>query len=51
MYVYVGGDQMTAARVRGSQRIRSNSDTDIDRLEGVTGAVEDWHAKVVFLQV
>ena len=45
MYIYVGGDQMIAARVRGSQRIRNNSDTDVDRLEGVTGVRKDWHAK------
>ena len=43
-----GGDQMTAARTRGSQRIRSNSETDVERLEGFTAVVEDWHAKVAF---
>ena len=40
---------MTAARVRGCQRLMSNSGNDIERLEGVTGILEDWHAKVVFL--
>lgn len=42
---------MTAARVRGSQRLMSNSSTDVDRLEGITALVEDWHAKVVLLGV
>lgn len=42
---------MTAARVRGSKRIMSNSETDVDRLEGLTALVEDWHAKVIFLEV
>ena len=42
---------MTVARTRGSQRAWSNSDTDVDRLEGFTAVVEDWHAKVAFLGV
>ena len=46
-----GGDQLTAARIRGSQRIRSNSDSDLERLEGFTAVIEDWHAKVTFLGV
>jgi hypothetical protein len=32
-------------------RIRSNSDTDIERLEGFTAVIEDCHAKVLFLGV
>ena len=47
----VGGDQMTAARVRGSQRIRSNSERGVDRLQGLVGATEDWHAKMCFFVV
>lgn len=42
---------MTAARARGSQRIRSNSETGRARLEGLQPVVEDWHAKVVLLGV
>ena len=42
---------MTAARVRGCQRLMSNSGDDIERLEGMTAFVEDWHAKVVMLVV
>lgn len=48
---FIGGDQMTAARARGSQRIRSNSERGKDRLEGLQPVVEDWHAKVCLLGV
>lgn len=48
---YVGGDQMTVSRVRGMRRIRSNSARGKDRLEGLYPMVEDWHAKVIFLEV
>ena len=52
VHVYcTGGDQLTVARIRGSQRIRSNSEVDIERLEGFTAMIEDWHAKVAFLGV
>ena len=49
--VHTGGDQMTAARARGSQRVRSNSERGKDRLEGLQPVVEDWHAKVCLLGV
>lgn len=42
---------MTAARARGSQRIRSNSYRGLDRLEGLQPVVEDWHAKMCLLGV
>ena len=42
---------MTAARVRGCKRIRSNAERGKERLEGFTALVEDWHAKVAFLGV
>lgn len=42
---------MTAARVRGSQRIRSNSERGVDRLQGLVGVAEDWHTKMCFLVV
>ena len=42
---------MTAARARGSQRVRSNSERGKDRLEGLQPVVEDWHAKVALLGV
>ncbi len=42
---------MTSAQVRGSQRIRSNSERGEDRLQGVVPVTEDWHAKMCFLEV
>ena len=49
--ILLGGDQMTCARVRGGQRIRENSESGKARLEGLVPAIEDWHAKVCFMQV
>lgn len=49
--ILFGGDQMTVARARGSQRIRKNSERAKDRLEGLTPVCEDWHAKLCFLGV
>ena len=49
--VHTGGDQMTAAQGRGSQRVRSNSERGKGRLEGLQPVVEDWHAKVCLLGV
>lgn len=49
--VLFGGDQMTAARARGSQRIRTNSEHGKDRLEGLKPVCEDWHAKFCLLGV
>ena len=46
-----GGDQLTAKRARGGVRIRNNSTNGADRLEGLLPVSEDWHAKVVFLEV
>ena len=46
-----GGDQLTAKRARGGVRIRNNSTNSADRLEGLLPVAEDWHAKVIFLEV
>ena len=50
-YTLFGGDQLTVARARGSQRVRSNSERPRDRLEGLQPVCEDWHAKSVLLEV
>jgi len=42
---------MTAARVRGSQKIRSNAERGKEQLRGFVAMAEDWHAKVVLLGV
>ena len=46
-----GGDQLTAKRARAGVRIRNNSVNSADRLEGLLPVAEDWHEKVVFLEV
>lgn len=40
---------MTCARIHGAQR--RNMKTGSVRLEGVIPVIEDWHAKVCFMQV
>ena len=47
----VGGDQLTAARARSSQRHRANALTPVGRLEGLVPMVEDWHTKAALLRV
>lgn len=47
----VGGDQVTVARIRGAQRIRSNSENKLNGLAAVLPVVEDWHSKQCLLQV
>lgn len=49
--ILFGGDQLTVARARGSQHIRMNSDTAVDRLLGLIPVTEDWHTSVVLLGV
>ena len=49
--IIFGGDQMTVARGRGSQRIRKNSERGQDRLEGLAPVNEDWHSKLCLLGV
>lgn len=49
--ILFGGDQVTAARARGSQGIRRNSKTPLGRIEGLAPVIEDWHAKGVFVMV
>ena len=47
----MGGDQLTVARARGAQLIRSNSSNNEDRLAGLLPAAEDWHTKLCLMQV
>ena len=48
-HVLFGGDQLTAKRARGGVRIRNSSTNSADHL--VLLVYEDWHAKIVFLEV
>ena len=49
--ILLGGDQLTIAQVRGSQRIRNNSENGIACLEGFFPVVEDWHTKMCYMKV
>lgn len=49
--VLLGGDQLTVERARSAQAVRSQSETSLQRLEGLHPKVEDWHAIVNFYQV
>ena len=46
-----GGDQLTAARIRGAQAAMCNGQTALKRLEGVIPVVEDWHTEVLLYEV
>ena len=49
--VLLGGDQLTTKRGRAAIRLRDNSTSDRDRLQGFIPVTEDWHTKVVLLEV
>lgn len=49
--ILFGGDQLTAARARGSQRICKNSEGGKERLEGLMPVCEDWHSNLYILGV
>lgn len=49
--ILFGGDQLTAARARGCQEVRINSDTCIGQLTALRPVAEDWHTLVVLLTV
>lgn len=49
--ILLGGDQLTVARVRGAQTAMCNGIDAVKRLEGFIPVIQDWHAKVVLLEV
>ena len=51
VHTLVGGDQMTTAHARGCIKLQDNSENNFDKLRGLLPEVEDWHAKVCFMQV
>ena len=46
--IVVGGDQLTAARIRAAQKAKLNGQTPLSRLEGIISVAEDWHTKANF---
>ena len=50
-HILLGGDQLTVARIRGTQCALSNSENGSERLEGFIPVIEDWHTKLCYMQV
>ena len=46
--VLIGGDQLTVARVRGSQDALLNSESGMQRVQGLIPVIEDWHTKMCY---
>lgn len=49
--ILIGGDQLTAARARSALKAKANEDKPSLRLEGLIPVAEDWHTKVILLEV
>lgn len=49
--ILIGGDQLTAARCRGSIAARCDDDTRKGHLRGLVAVSEDWHAKCCLCKV
>ena len=49
--VLLGGDQLTATRVRGTKSLKQIETRAVDRLHGLIPVVEDWHARMAFVTV
>ena len=49
--ILCGGDQLTVSRLRGCQLIRMNSVSESTKLSGLLPVAEDWHTKVILLEV
>lgn len=49
--ILFGGDQLTVARIRGTQALRDTHETPIERLQGIVPVIEDWHARMALLKV
>ena len=47
----LGGDQLTAARIRGAQVVAQTHKKCIDRFEGVVPVIEDWHCRLTLMKV
>ena len=47
----MGGDQLTAARMRGARKSKVHEATVTKRLEGLVPVAEDWHTKMSILGV
>ena len=44
------GDQLTVARARGAQKLKSDEYTSVNRLEGLFPFSQDWHTFLLALK-
>ena len=49
--ILFGGDQLTAARIRGTKCLRDTEAKRNDRFEGLIPVVEDWHTRMTLMKV
>ena len=49
--ILLGGDQLTIARVHGTQCLFHGSDKAMKCLQGIIPVQEDWHARMNFMKV
>lgn len=49
--ILMGGDQVTVTRARSAISIRRTHDTNREKLRGIEPVIEDWHARMVLMQV
>ena len=49
--VLFGGDQLTAERMHGCRRTRSNATNTAEKLQGLLPVIEDWYSKVALWKV
>jgi len=49
--ILFGGDQLTAARIRGTKALRDTQYRRVDRFDGITPVIEDWHARMTLMKV
>lgn len=49
--ILYGGDQLTVARMRGTQALRWTHSRPVDRFDGLIPVLEDWHARMTLMKV
>ena len=49
--ILLGGDQLTCASTRGAKKAKVNSPLPKSRLDRLIPTSEDWHTKVILLEV
>ena len=49
--IMLGGDQLSVVKTRSALKIRSNSETPSFGLEGFIPSIEDWHSKLILVEV